>query len=70
MRTFSLRKTVSEDAFPQQDDASNFQGEGQDVGYDPGVAYESEATDPLQAMPLQQPVADWTATSVTVLVQP
>jgi len=45
-------------------------GGEQNVGYDPGAADESEAVDPLQAMPVQQPGADWTAVSVTVLVQP
>ena len=39
------------------------------MGYAPGVPYESEAVDPLQAMPVQQPVADWTAAFVTVLVE-
>jgi hypothetical protein len=34
-----------------------------------GAAYESEAVDSLQAMPVQQSVANWTAASVTVLVQ-
>jgi len=45
-------------------------GGKQNVGYDPGAAYESEAVDPPQAMPVQKPGADWTAASVTVLVQP
>jgi hypothetical protein len=39
------------------------------MGYDPGVPYKSEAVDPLQAMPVQQPVADWTAASVTVHIE-
>jgi hypothetical protein len=59
------------DAFPQQHaEAGSFQGGEQDMGYDPGAAYESETVDPLQTIPVQQPVADWTAGSVTVLVQP
>jgi hypothetical protein len=59
------------DVFPQQHtDAGTFQGGEQDMGYDPGAAFEFEAVDPLQAIPVQQPVADWTAASVTVLVQP
>ena len=49
----STERPYPEDAFPQQADASNFQSEGQDIGYDPGVAYESEAIDPIQAMPVQ-----------------
>jgi hypothetical protein len=68
--TQSTERPYPEDAFPQEADASNSQGEGQDIGYDPGVAYESESIDPIQAMPVQQPVADWTAASVTILVQP
>ena len=45
-------------------------GGEKNVGYDPGAAYESEAVYSLQAMPVQRPVADWTAASVTVLVKP
>jgi hypothetical protein len=58
------------DTFPEQAEVSGFQEEGQEIEYDPGPAYDSEGVDPLQAMPVQQPVADWTAASVTVLVQP
>jgi uncharacterized protein DUF4384 len=58
------------DVFPQHADGGSFQGGEQDMGYDPGAAYESEAVDPLQTIPVQQPVADWKAASVTVLVQP
>ena len=68
--TPSTERPYSGDAVPQHADAGSFQGGEQDVGFDPGVAYESEAGDPPQAMPVQQPVADWTAASVTVLVQP
>jgi hypothetical protein len=68
--TPSTVRPYSEDAVPQHTDAGSFQGGEQDVGYDPGAAFEFEAVDPLQAIPVQQPVADWTAASVTVLVQP
>ena len=60
----------SQDDYPQHAEGEAFPGGEQNMGYDPGVAYESEAVDPLQATPVQQPVADWTAASVTVLVQP
>ena len=58
---------------PYSGDASNaggFQGGEQEMGYNSGVAYESEAIEPAQAMFAQQPISDWTAASVTVLVQP
>ena len=58
------------DAFPQSADAGGFQGREQDMGYVPEAAYESEAGGSFQAMPVQLPVSDWTAASVTVLVQP
>ncbi|MDH5774814.1 MAG: caspase family protein [Nitrospirota bacterium] len=58
------------EAFPQQADMGGVQGGGSPGGYDPAVPYGSEAGDHYQAMPVQQPVADWTAASVTVLVQP
>ncbi len=67
--TQSTERPYPEDAIPQYADAGGFQSGEQDMGYDPGAVYESEAVDPLQAMPVQQPVADWTAASVTVLVQ-
>jgi hypothetical protein len=66
----SAGRPYSENVFPQQADAGGFQGGGQEIGYDPGPAYETAGGDPLQALPVQQPVADWTAASVTVLVQP
>jgi hypothetical protein len=56
--------------FPQQADVGGALGGEQNLGYEPGVPVEAEAVDPLQAIPVQQPVADWTAASVTVLVQP
>ena len=68
--TQSTERPYPGDTFSEQANASGFEGEGQEIGYDPGPAYESEGGDPLQAMPVQQPVADWTAASVTVLVQP
>jgi hypothetical protein len=68
--TQSTERPYPGDAIPQYADAGGFQGGEQDLGYDPGVPYASEAVDPLQAMPVQQPVSDWTAASVTVLVQP
>jgi hypothetical protein len=63
-------RTYPGDAFPQHADAGGFQGGEQELGYDPGVPYASEAVDSLQAISVQQPVSDWTAASVTVLVQP
>lgn len=66
----SAERPYSQDAYPQHADGSTFPGGEQNVGYDPGAADESEAVDPPQAMPVQQPGADWTAASVTVLVQP
>ena len=68
--TQSAERPSSQDAYPQQAEGNAFPGGEQNMGYDPGVAYESEAVDPLQTIPVQQPVADWTAASVTVLVQP
>ena len=68
--TESTERPYLGDAFPQHADAGTFQGGEQDMGYDPGAAFESEAVDISQAVPVQQPVADWTAASVTVLVQP
>ena len=68
--TESTERPYPQDDYPQHADAGTFQGGEQDMGYDPGAAYESEAVDIPQAVPVQQPVADWTATSVTVLVQP
>jgi len=58
------------DVFPQHADAGDFQGREQDMGYVPEAAHESEAVKSFQAMPVQLPVSDWTAASVTVLVQP
>jgi hypothetical protein len=66
----SAKRPYSQDAYPQHADGSAFPGGEKNVEYDPGAAYESEAVDPLQAMSVQQPVADWTAASVTVVVQP
>ncbi len=68
--TQSTGRPYPGDAILQHADAGGFQGGEQNFGYDPGAGYESEAVDHLQAMPVQQPVADWTAASVTVLVQP
>jgi hypothetical protein len=68
--TESTERPYPEDAFPQHADAGSFQGGEQDMGYDPGAAFESEVVNTTQAVPVQQPVADWTAASVTVLVQP
>ena len=68
--TQSTGRPYPGDAILQHADAGGFQGGEQNFGYDPGAGYESEAVDHLQAMPFQQPVADWTAASVTVLVQP
>jgi len=62
--TQSNGQSYQEEAFSQQSDAGGFPGAGQEIGYD------TEGIDPLQAVPAQQPVADWTAASVTVLVQP
>jgi hypothetical protein len=58
------------DAYGQQANATGVQGGEQSQGYNPGIPYGAEAVAPLQAIPVQQPVADWTAASVTVLVQP
>jgi len=66
----SAERPYSQDAYPQHAEGKVFPGGEQNMGYDTGAAYESEAVDPLQATPVQQPVADWTAASVTVLVQP
>ena len=66
----SIESPYQGDAYSQQADAGGGQGGEQNVGNDPGVPFEAEAVDPLQAIPVQQPVADWTAASVTVLVQP
>ena len=66
----SAERPYSQDDYPQLAEGETFPGGEQNMGYDPGVAYESEAVNPLQATPVQQPVADWTAASVTVLVQP
>jgi len=68
--TQAIESPYQGDAYSQQADVGGAQGGGQNLGYDPGVPFESEAVDPLQAIPVQQPVADWTAVSVTVLVQP
>lgn len=57
-------------AYEQQANATSVQGGEQNPGYDPGIPYGTEAVAPLQAMPVQQPVGDWAAASVTVLVQP
>ncbi|TFG59262.1 MAG: DUF4384 domain-containing protein, partial [Nitrospirales bacterium] len=66
----SIESPYQGDAYSQQADAGGGQGGEKNVGNDPGVPFEAEAVDPLQAIPVQQPVADWTAASVTVLVQP
>jgi hypothetical protein len=66
----SAEGPYSQDDYPQHAEGEAFPGGEQNMEYDPGTAYESESVDPLQAMPVQQPVADWTAASVTVLVQP
>ena len=68
--TQSSERPYPGDAVPQHADAGGFQGGEQAMGYDPGVPYASEAVDSLQAMPVQHPISDWTAASVTVLVQP
>ncbi len=57
-------------SFLEQADASGFQGEGQEIAFDPTQTDMPEMMDEAQAIPVQQPVADWTAASVTVLVQP
>ena len=65
----------TESSFPSEDvqpeaNAGGYQGGDQEMEYVPEVTFESESMDPIQAMPVQQAVADWTAASVTVLVQP
>jgi hypothetical protein len=57
------------EAFPEQVDAAGF-SEGQEMVNNSEPAYEPEAMEPYSAMPVEQAVADWTAASVTVLVQP
>ena len=66
----SAEKPFSQEAYRQQADVGGAQGGEQNVGYDPGVPYASEAGGQNPVIPVQQPVADWTAASVTVLVQP
>lgn len=66
----STERPYSQDAYQQQDGGRAFPGGEQNVEYDPAPMYGSEGVDSLQATPVQQPVADWTAASVTVLVQP
>ena len=59
----------AEEAYPQGANVGGFQGGGSNMGYDPGVSYEP-AVNPVQPVAAQQVAADWTAASVTVLVQP
>ena len=56
-------------AHTQQTDAVAYQSE-QETEFDPGQEHISDAMEPVQAIPVQNQVADWTAASVTVLVQP
>ena len=56
-------------AHTQQTDAVASQSE-QETEFDPGQEHISDAMEPVQAIPVQSQVADWTAASVTVLVQP
>ena len=65
----STKRPYSETGFPQPA-AGGFQAAEQDMKYNSGVAYESESVNPPATMFVQQPAADWTAASVTVLVQP
>ena len=68
--TQAIESPYQGEAFPQQADMGGTQSGESNLGYDPGVPYASEAVDQSQAIPAQQSVADWTAASVTVLVQP
>lgn len=65
----STERPYSESGLPQPV-ASDFQTAEQGMAYNSGVVHESEVVDPSAAMFVQSPVADWTAASVTVLVQP
>ena len=59
-----------ENTYQEQSDAGSFQGGGQEIEYGSHQTQISDTIGPVQATLVQQPISDWTAASVTVLVQP